>query len=133
MEIMIIWFLFGVVSSVVATSKGRSGCGWFALGVLLGPFGFILSLIIPRDQQAVENQAIQSGQLKKCPYCAELIKVEAIVCRYCGKDLPADSILDTTTPQEAPKRFSNCTKCGRSDAYYTFHNKLFCPTCGYVE
>jgi hypothetical protein len=48
MEVFIIWLLFGVVTAVVATNKGRNGCGWFLLGVPLGPFGFILSLVVPQ-------------------------------------------------------------------------------------
>lgn len=80
----IIWVLFGVASAIVLNNKGRSGCGGFILGFLLGPFGLIIALVMSPDRDAQEREAISGMKGRKCPYCAEMIKAEAIKCRHCG-------------------------------------------------
>ena len=42
---------------------------------------------VPKNQDAVEAQALERGARKKCPSCAELVRVEATRCRFCGDRL----------------------------------------------
>lgn len=89
-EIVLFWIFGCIVAAVIASGKGRSVPGFLILAVFLSPIvGITAALIAKPNQRAVEKSQVATGRSKKCPYCAEVIKVEAIVCRYCGRDLPA--------------------------------------------
>lgn len=98
----IIWFFCGVIAAVCASNKGRNAGAWFAIGVLLGPIGVVLSLVISKDDEIVEQKSIKSGESKKCKYCAELIKRDAVICKHCSRDqkVDVDGIVTALTGKE---------------------------------
>jgi len=85
MEVFIFWICLSVLAGVIASHKGRSGWWFFFLSVLLSPLvGIIAALVAREDTWEVESRQLASGDMRKCPDCAELIKRETTVCRYCG-------------------------------------------------
>lgn len=85
MEILVLAVLLGLLPAFIAKSKGRSFMGWWIYGALLWIVAFPHSLIMRSDQRGIDAQARRDG-MKKCPACAEMIRREARVCRFCQHD-----------------------------------------------
>ncbi len=77
--VFIVALVFGVVSSIIAYSKGRNSLGWFIAGLLIGPFALVVAALPP---------VAREGQFKRCPGCAEIVLAEAVRCRHCGQAIP---------------------------------------------
>ncbi len=79
--------LLALIPANIAKSKGRSLGLWWFYGWMLFPVALIHALLLPANDSLAEAQAVSNGESRKCPQCAELIKSDAKVCRFCGYDL----------------------------------------------
>jgi len=78
--IVLAWFLLSFVVASYGKPKGHSYLIILVGSLIVSPIimGLLVLLMKGDSAKMLEN----SGQ-KKCGSCGELIKVEAIICRYC--------------------------------------------------
>lgn len=87
MMIFFIWLFSIILTPIIANSKGKSSFGFLIFAIIFGPLALIWILVAPADEEGIEKNKLMSNEAKKCPYCAELIKPEAKLCRFCGTTL----------------------------------------------
>jgi len=46
LELFILWIALAILTALAAASRGRSGVGWFFIGLLTGIFGLIAVLVM---------------------------------------------------------------------------------------
>jgi len=87
MWIFLLWLLSLFLAVTVAGNRGNNPL-WAALWALIfGPFGVVIALLMPVDHARLEHVKLNTGAMRRCPACAELIRPEAVKCRHCGTEL----------------------------------------------
>jgi len=105
--ILILYFLPSIIGR-----KKRNALSIFVLNLFLGwsLVGWVVALI----WAVAKEESLESGQLKKCPKCAEEVKAEAEICRFCGYNFSPAPVIEPVRPAPLKKKDSDVANLAAS-------------------
>jgi ssDNA-binding Zn-finger/Zn-ribbon topoisomerase 1 len=109
--------LLGLIPGAIAHNKGYSFATWWFFGALVFIIALPASIVLKPNTQELEKSAISTGG-RKCPHCAEIIKREAKVCRFCGRDVEPLPAPPDPSDYSRIERQINPSELNQSDEYY---------------
>jgi len=132
--------VFATLSGIVASNKNRDPAGWGIIGLLFGLFGFIAAIAMGEVEEKSQSASRKSQPSdarefnpdeheKKCPMCAEYIKLEARRCKHCGYEFSDEEVEKQI--EEERDSIEKEQKYDTDEALSTHKfNGIVCEDCG---
>jgi len=124
--------------SIFSSGTTDPGTTYIVFGVIGLIIGVIMIIVgITKKNETGNNIFSNIGTSKMCPFCANDIKMEAIICQFCGKNLPNGNI--ETKNENLIHKGENiinndktwiCVKCGEKNIKTTSNMTPKCNKCG---
>ena len=83
--------IFGFFCSYLAGQKGKESTTWFWLGFVFNILALLVLVGLP-SKLATTTVTLPANDTRACPHCAERIKLEAKICRFCQREVATDPI-----------------------------------------
>lgn len=114
-----LWLILTAMTAYAASTRGRSGPRWFAIGLFFPGVALLALWLMPRLAKTGVD-ALVHEDLRPCPACGQDIKASASRCKRCGDEVEPIALRDRSgwvariSPQ-TDEDFARMATCSRAE------------------